>query len=106
MPAAIKTEVICVIKAYNKHRKDAEKARWELTVHRQAVGFIVNNHRFVQEKFPMPPNLTLPFDIDMSLCTSDNMNDLSSKKQNGGKEGVVRNFGNQLDWWETIGRWR
>jgi len=29
---------------YNEFRKMAKQARWELLVHRQAVGFIVNNH--------------------------------------------------------------
>lgn len=29
---------------HNEFREDAKRARWELLVHRQAVGFIVNNH--------------------------------------------------------------
>lgn len=32
-------------KRYNELRKQAIHARWELMVHRQAAGFIVNNHR-------------------------------------------------------------
>mmetsp|Transcript_23839 Transcript_23839/g.30029 ORF Transcript_23839/g.30029 Transcript_23839/m.30029 type:complete len:259 (+) Transcript_23839:102-878(+) len=106
MPSMTKANLVRIIKAYNKHRKDAEKARWELTVHRQAVGFIVGNHKFVQQKFPIPEPLTLPYDFDMSLLNSDNITDQSSKTLNGGKEAVVRNFGTQLDWWEKIGRWR
>lgn len=122
-------EMVQIILSYNKYIKDAEKARWELTVHRQAVGFIVNNHRFVQEKFPIPPQLSLPLDLDESLLLSlndsvDNANGdsdvesksiihyqnmlkkISGKKKEVRKEPVVRNFGDQLDWWEKIGRWR
>ncbi len=106
MSTTVKTKVVRVVKAYNKHRKDAEKARWELTVHRQAVGFIVNNHKFVQEKFPIPPPLSLPSDFDISLLSSSDGTAESLKKSSGGKEEVVRNFGTQTDWWETIGRWR
>lgn len=38
---------------YNAYRKECLTARWELMVHRQAVGFIVDNHKFVVSKFPI-----------------------------------------------------
>lgn len=34
-------EVVKVAKQYNEFRQEAHKKRWELIVHRQAVGFIV-----------------------------------------------------------------
>jgi hypothetical protein len=108
MPQLTQNKVLQIIQSYNKHLKDATKARWELTVHRQAVGFIVNNHKFVQEKFPIPPPLSpLPFDFDESLLLdSDGSRRFHDAKKNVGKETVVRTFGDQLDWWEKIGRWK
>lgn len=107
------TKLLQIIHQYNRHKKDAEKARWELTVHRQAVGFIVNNHRFVQEKFPIPSQLPLPHDMDDSMISSNNNHGHHNdgcrngmNKGRGGDGGVIRNFGDQLDWWEKIGRWR
>lgn len=70
LPESKQIQMVQIILSYNRYTKDAEKARWELTVHRQAVGFIVNNHRFVQEKFPIPPQLSLPHDLDKSLLLS------------------------------------
>lgn len=42
---------------HNRYREDCLHKRWELIVHRQAVGFIVGNHQFVMEKFPIPDEL-------------------------------------------------
>ena len=138
LPESKKTQMISILLSYNKYIQDAKQARWELTVHRQAVGFIVNNHKFVQDKFPIPPQLPTPFDLDESLLLSLNdggggsrskcndgngngigadesksiyyqkiLNQLSGKKKDVVRnEPVVRNFGDQLDWWEKIGRWR
>lgn len=98
---------ICeAVDKYNTYRKDCVHARWELIVHRQAVGFIVNNHKFVHEKFPIPDALELPdaiseADKDSSRYESSNVagesirNDLPKKQ-----------FGDQLGWWERIGRWK
>jgi len=107
MSTSTQAKLIHIIKTYNKHRNDAQKSRWELTVHRQAVGFIVNNHKFVQDKFPIPPPLDLPFDFDVALIHSNaNKNSLTVKKGKEGEETVTRNFGTQTDWWDNIGRWR
>lgn len=38
---------------HNDARKRAIKARWELLVHRQAVGFTVDNHSVVHKTFPI-----------------------------------------------------
>ncbi len=109
LPTSTQTKIVQLILAFNKHRNDATQARWELTVHRQAVGFIVNNHKFVQDKFPIPPPLSLPFDFDQSLISNKSYapyNNEVIQEQSIGKEAVSRNFGDQLDWWEKIGRWR
>ena len=113
MSSSNQTKLLQIIHKYNIHKKDAEQARWELTVHRQAVGFIVNNHRFVQEKFPIPSQLPLPYDMDVNstMILSNDGDQLDGcknrmNKGGGGDGGVIRNFGDQLDWWEKIGRWR
>ena len=83
-------EVKNTVERYNELRKEAIKARWELLVHRQAVGFIVDNHNTVARHFPIGPPL--------SIGDSDNENgEADSKKQT---------FGTQTDWWQRIGRWR
>ncbi|MEL6344223.1 MAG: hypothetical protein AAFV53_13975 [Myxococcota bacterium] len=41
------------IQAYNKIREDALRARWELKVHREALGFVRN--RQLEELYPVPP---------------------------------------------------
>ena len=45
--------VIETAQKYNEHRKKCLQARWELMVHRQAVGFIVGNHKYVVDTFPI-----------------------------------------------------
>jgi hypothetical protein len=57
-----KTSIRECAKRHNEFRKQAMTARWELLVHRQAVGFIVNNHSLVMEKFPIGD--ALPVDDD------------------------------------------
>ena len=46
-------EIQKCVKQHNQYRKDCLHARWELIVHRQAAGFIVGNHQYVTEKFPI-----------------------------------------------------
>jgi hypothetical protein len=55
--SASSPEVLKHAQKYNNYRKQAETARWELIVHRQAIGFIVNNHKFVCDKYPIGPAL-------------------------------------------------
>mmetsp|Transcript_13285 Transcript_13285/g.23901 ORF Transcript_13285/g.23901 Transcript_13285/m.23901 type:complete len:208 (+) Transcript_13285:3-626(+) len=82
-------------KKHNQYRKDCIQARWELIVHRQAVGFIVGNHQYVTNKFPIGE--ALPED-------EGNETKASSSEENSNKPKKV--FGDQLDWWQRIGRWR
>jgi hypothetical protein len=60
MDEETKKDVYLAVERYNHYIKDAEKARWELLVHRQAIGFITQNHRYLNEKFPIPDKIRLP----------------------------------------------
>lgn len=84
----------CAIR-HNECRKLAEKARWELIVHRQAVGFIVSNHKICTETFPIGDPLPLR-EIDEE----------ENESQENIKNNEKKKFTDQLDWWERIGRWR
>jgi len=85
---------------FNSYRKDAIQARWELIVHRQAVGFTVDNHHFIMTKFP----------IDDPLPTAEEAFRLREDGNQGqgerAEQEISKNFGDQLDWWQRIGRWR
>ena len=83
-------------KQHNHYRKLCIHARWELMVHRQAVGFIVNNHKFVMEKFPIGD----PLPEDNVVGEQGE----SSKPEEVPKE--KKKFGDQLEWWQRVGRWR
>lgn len=109
---AEKLSLFLVVQNHNRLRADALHARWELLVHRQAVGFITNNHKFVHDKFPVPESLKLPGKQEEWSEFQDeySINSPSDQKKRANqlvvKEAVTRNFGDQLDWWERIGRWR
>ncbi|CAJ1960132.1 unnamed protein product [Cylindrotheca closterium] len=90
-------EVVEIAKKYNFYRKQAHHYRWELIVHRQAVGFTVGNHKYVMEKFPIGEPLYEPPE-------GDEDNDAMEKENKNKKE--PKKFGDQLDWWQTIGRWK
>lgn len=95
-------EAVDFAKRYNDARERAIKARWELLVHRQAVGFTIGNHSYVHNTFRIPNAL------------SSKLEDLvpnGSMQQNNSAEEVVpeqekKQFGDQLDWWQRIGRWK
>jgi hypothetical protein len=83
----------CAIE-HNSFRKQGIQARWELLVHRQAVGFITNNHKFVMDKFPIGDALS-----EEILGDGDD----SEEKEPAPKP---QQFTDQLEWWQNIGRWR
>lgn len=85
---------------YNELRKEAMKARWELLVHRQAVGFIVDNHNTVARHFPIGG--PLPLSIDENEGSGDH----GDIEKHGKGESKKEKFGTQTDWWQRIGRWR
>eukprot|EP00979_Chaetoceros_neogracilis_P012868 scaffold3524_cov279-Chaetoceros_neogracile.AAC.7 len=104
---SVKVLLVTNVQNHNMLRKEAVTARWELLVHRQAVGFITSNQKFVNENFPIPPLLNLPGKAeDWVGIQKDQESHAQTKCQQVAKEAVTRNFGDQLDWWERIGRWR
>jgi len=94
-PSSHRDEV-AVVKAYNDARDKALHARWELVVHRQAAGFLVGNHKYVHEMFPIAEKLV--------ASQTDKSHDTCSKTNDEELKG--NQFGDQLDWWQKIGRWR
>jgi len=98
-------EVTKVIERFNSFRRDAVQARWELIVHRQAVGFTVDNQRFIMTKFPIEDALPTADEEEDAVRQK---NDPHSKQQEVRKKEVkqLKKFGDQLDWWQKVGRWR
>mmetsp|Transcript_7495 Transcript_7495/g.9784 ORF Transcript_7495/g.9784 Transcript_7495/m.9784 type:complete len:127 (+) Transcript_7495:333-713(+) len=47
------------VNKYNSCREAAVSARWELLIHRQAVGFRFQNQKYVETKYPIPPRFKL-----------------------------------------------
>ena len=95
-------EAVDFANRYNDARERAIKARWELLVHRQAVGFTVGNHSYVHNTFRIPNALSPKLE---DLMPNDSL------QQNYPAEEVVseqekKKFGDQLDWWQRIGRWK
>ena len=43
------------LKDYDDMRRIAAKAREDLIIHRQAIGFTYRNQAIVEEEFPLPP---------------------------------------------------
>jgi len=94
--------VLELAQKYNFYRKQAKTARWELIVHRQAVGFIVNNHNVVSDTYPIGPALPETLEQVQAL-----------EQQNEGENNMMtdeatqrKNITGQLDWWQKVGRWR
>ena len=77
---------------HNEYHKEAHKARWELIVHRQAVGFLVRNHEIVYENYPIGDKI---LEKEGDQCRNEM-----------GQTDEDLNFKTQLDWWQRIGRWR
>mmetsp|Transcript_43950 Transcript_43950/g.65187 ORF Transcript_43950/g.65187 Transcript_43950/m.65187 type:complete len:208 (-) Transcript_43950:330-953(-) len=92
--ASSKSKLVDVAKRHNMYREEAIKARWELLVHRQAVGFIVNNHEFVHKKFPIGDALN---EEGVEVIQAPDEENQTGKKENPT---------GQLDWWKRVGRWR
>jgi hypothetical protein len=86
-------------KSFNELRQQAIQARWELLVHRQAVGFTVNNHSLVMETYPIPE--ALPTEFDKLAVATEEGNNVASVPQPQPKQ-----WTDQLDWWQRVGRWR
>jgi hypothetical protein len=103
-------DILQSAQAYNQYRQQALQARWELTVHRQAIGFIVNNHNYVTEHYPippplLPPSIHYPTDQVQPRDPQQNDEDNSSSHSKGNHNNETFMKG-QLAWWERVGRWR
>ncbi|KAL7571200.1 hypothetical protein ACA910_008861 [Epithemia clementina (nom. ined.)] len=93
---------------YNQLRQEAIKARWELMVHRQAVGLIVNNHKYVAQHYPIGDVIPIP-DVNNSETTNGQTEESgSSNNRSGGSDPQKpkKVFGDQLSWWQNVGSWR
>ena len=63
---------------HNDARKRAIKARWELLVHRQAVGFTVDNHSVIHKTFPISE--PLPVEMEDIIAIADTNGDTTTPK--------------------------
>lgn len=93
-----------IAEKYNQHRQDALQARWELIVHRQAAGMIVNNHSYVTKMFPIGPALPTHGDEEETHGKDTNTNEQDETASSN--IAPPQKFGDQLDWWQRVGRWR
>jgi hypothetical protein len=97
---------------YNDARKRAIQYRWELLVHRQAVGFTVDNHSVVHKTFPIGEALSVDMDEIKSIASRvliDMNNANNSEVENVSLDQPVKKkkvWGDQLSWWENVGRWK
>lgn len=84
---------------YNNARRNAIKFRWELLVHRQAVGFTVDNHSVVHETYNIGDQLPTRLEdiVDENGEPKQQHADESTKK---------KKWGDQLSWWQRVGRWK
>jgi hypothetical protein len=93
-----------VVERHNGHRSRALQARWELIVHRQAAGFLVNNHNVVTQTFPIKSALPEPcWEADSpGNELAVNVAEPESRRFDESEARIP----DQLDWWQRIGRWR
>lgn len=76
-------DVLESAKLYNAYRKDSIQARWELIVHRQAVGFTVGNHKCVMETFPIGGPLSEDASVITKILESSANNNFPSDSREG-----------------------
>jgi len=81
---------------HNEARQRAIKARWELLVHRQAVGFTVDNHSVVHQTFPITEALPVKMEEMIEPMSNEKSAEQPTKKV----------WGDQLSWWQRVGRWK
>jgi hypothetical protein len=94
-------EAIDSANRHNEARERAIKARWELLVHRQAVGFTVENHSYVHNAFRIPDALSV--ELDELTPNNETMQEKTPLENVTFKK---EKFGDQLDWWQRVGRWK
>ena len=89
---------------HNEARKRSIKARWELLVHRQAVGFTVDNYTVVHTTFPIGGALPLTME-ELRANISKNFGELKNDDTVVEKP-PNKAWGDQLSWWQRVGRWK
>ncbi|KAL7431835.1 hypothetical protein ACHAXH_005561 [Discostella pseudostelligera] len=92
---------------HNDARKRAIQARWELLVHRQAVGFTVDNHSVVHKTFPISDALPVTMEeIQNKISSNGGHCDHQPMQKNTEHYRSKKSWGDQLSWWERVGRWK
>lgn len=93
---------------HNDARTRAIHARWELLVHRQAVGFTVDNHSVVHKTFPISNALPIKVEeIRKTIITSSGESCEEEMQVNiTEQQSTKKAWGDQLSWWERVGRWK
>jgi len=87
---------------HNDARKRAIEARWELLVHRQAVGFTVDNHSVVHTAFPIGEALPVNMDEMTAVISKGDSKIVDTFSEQSPKKVWV----DQLSWWQRVGRWK
>jgi hypothetical protein len=87
---------------HNDARKRAIEARWELLVHRQAVGFTVDNHSVVHTTFPIGEALPVNMDEMTAVISKGDSKIVDTLPEQSPK----KVWGDQLSWWQRVGRWK
>jgi hypothetical protein len=101
----IHPDIIKSAQNYNEYRRQALQARWELIVQRHAAGFVVNNHDYVTEQYPIAAALSI-HDLNSGSDSTTNENNTAFTTSSVEKDRKVK-FTDQLQWWwERIVRWR
>jgi hypothetical protein len=81
---------------YHEYRRQALQAPWELIVQRQAAGFVVNNHDYVSEQYPIAAALPVhDLNNESSSMDEKSIEFTSSSVENDRKV----KFTDQLRWW-------
>lgn len=102
-------EALQTAQRYNASRERAMKARWELLVHRQAVGFTVDNHSVVHSTFPIGQALPVKLEEIRALdppSDGGNSKQRSADGPSSAEQPAKSAWGDQLSWWQRVGRWK
>jgi hypothetical protein len=91
------------VERYNVLRQSALTARWELMVQRQAAGFLVHNHAYVTQHYPIPAALPLPSHTSNGTNNNNNTPLLAAAAP---PPEAPPPFQKALDWWQRVGRWK
>jgi hypothetical protein len=90
------------VERYNALRQSALKARWELMVQRQAAGFLVHNHAYVTQQYPIPAALPLPSHPSNGTNNNNNTPLWAAAPPPEAPPPAQT----ALDWWQRVGRWK